>query len=49
MSSLEYRSLVEKMDTKLAQEFGNHPGLILWHISNEFAIVKTVKSGFRNI
>ena len=35
MSSLEYRSLVEKMDTKLAQEFGNHPGLILWHISNE--------------
>ena len=36
MSSLEYRSLVEKMDTKLAQEFGNHPGLILWHISNEF-------------
>ena len=36
MSSLEYRSLVEKMDTKLAQEFGNHPGLIVWHISNEF-------------
>lgn len=35
MSSLEYRSLVEKMDTKLAQEFGSHPGLILWHISNE--------------
>ena len=35
MSSLEYRALVEKMDTKLAQEFGNHPGLILWHISNE--------------
>ena len=35
MSSLEYRALVEKMDTKLAQVFGNHPGLILWHISNE--------------
>ena len=35
MSSLEYRALVEKMDTRLAQEFGNHPGLILWHISNE--------------
>ena len=35
MSSLEYRAQVEKMDTKLAQEFGNHPGLILWHISNE--------------
>lgn len=35
MSSLEYRALVEKMDTKLAQEFGNHPGLVLWHISNE--------------
>lgn len=35
MGSLEYRALVEKMDTKLAQEFGSHPGLILWHISNE--------------
>lgn len=35
MSSLEYRALVEKMDTKLAQEFGSHSGLILWHISNE--------------
>lgn len=35
MSSLEYRALVEKMDVKLAQEFGSHPGLILWHISNE--------------
>ena len=35
MSSSEYRAQVEKMDTKLAQEFGNHPGLILWHISNE--------------
>lgn len=35
MSSLEYRALVEKMDTKFAQEFGSHPGLILWHISNE--------------
>ena len=35
MSSLEYRALVEKMDTRLAQEFGSHPGLILWHISNE--------------
>ncbi len=35
MSSPEYRAQVEKMDTKLAQEFGKHPGLILWHISNE--------------
>ncbi len=35
MSSPEYRTQVEKIDTKLAQEFGNHPGLILWHISNE--------------
>lgn len=35
MSSPEYRAQVEKIDTKLAKEFGNHPGLILWHISNE--------------
>lgn len=35
MSSPEYRAQVEKIDTKLAKEFGKHPGLILWHISNE--------------
>lgn len=37
MSSSEYRAQVEKIDTKLAKEFGNHPGLILWHISNELS------------
>lgn len=34
-SSPEFRRQVEKIDTRLAREFGTHPGLILWHISNE--------------
>ena len=36
MSSENYRRLVRKIDSQLAQRFGKHPGLILWHISNEF-------------
>jgi beta-galactosidase len=31
-----YREKVEKIDRKLAESFGGHPGVILWHISNEF-------------
>lgn len=34
-SSPAYRKKVEEMDTRLAEQFGNHPGLLLWHISNE--------------
>lgn len=36
MSSLIYRTKVSEIDKKLAEQFGNHPGLLLWHISNEF-------------
>ncbi len=36
MSSPIYREKTAVMDTKLAERFGNHPGVILWHISNEF-------------
>lgn len=35
ITSPKYRELVHKMDVKLAEEFGSHPGVILWHISNE--------------
>lgn len=31
----KYRELVRKMDERLADEFGSHPGLLMWHISNE--------------
>jgi len=31
-----YRQKVWDMDKKLAEQFGRHPGVILWHISNEF-------------
>lgn len=35
MSSPKYREKVGIIDHKLAEEYGSHPGLILWHISNE--------------
>lgn len=35
ITSPVYRKKVEEMDTRLAEHFGKHPGLLLWHISNE--------------
>jgi len=35
MTSPNFRKQVEKIDTMLAERFGNHPGLVMWHISNE--------------
>ena len=31
-----YREKVRAMDTRLAQRFAGHPGVILWHLSNEY-------------
>lgn len=31
-----YRNKVHAIDTALAERFSHHPGVILWHISNEF-------------
>lgn len=31
-----YREKVKAMDTALAQRFASHPGVILWHLSNEY-------------
>lgn len=36
MSSEKYREKVRIIDGKLAEAVGDHPGLIMWHISNEF-------------
>lgn len=36
MSSPKYREKVAIIDRKLAERFGRHPGLVMWHISNEF-------------
>ena len=35
MSSPEYRKKTALMDKLLAEKFGQHPGLIMWHVSNE--------------
>lgn len=35
MSSSIYREKVKKIDEMLARRYGNHPALIMWHISNE--------------
>lgn len=31
-----YREKVREMNTRLAERFSRHPGVILWHISNEY-------------
>ena len=31
-----YREKVKLMNQKLAERFGRHPGVIMWHISNEY-------------
>lgn len=37
MSSPIYREKVAVIDRKLAERFGSHPGVIMYHISNEFS------------
>ncbi|MBQ9854655.1 MAG: beta-galactosidase, partial [Clostridia bacterium] len=36
LTSPVYREFVTKMNTRLAEEFGNHPAVVGWHISNEY-------------
>jgi len=36
MSSPKFREKVEIINRKLAEEFSDHPGLLMWHISNEY-------------
>lgn len=36
MTSPQYREKVRIIDRKLAERFGSHPGVIMYHISNEF-------------
>ncbi|MDD3279599.1 MAG: beta-galactosidase [Lachnospiraceae bacterium] len=36
LTSPIYRKKVHILNKKLAEEFGSHPGVILWHISNEY-------------
>lgn len=31
-----YREKAEQMNTKLAERYGKHPSLIMWHVSNEY-------------
>jgi len=35
-SSPVYREKVRMMNNRLAQKFGDHPGVLAWHISNEY-------------
>lgn len=37
MSSPLYREKVALIDRKLAETFGSHPGVIMYHVSNEFS------------
>jgi len=35
-SSVKYREACVRINTRLAEHYGNHPALILWHVSNEY-------------
>jgi len=35
-SSPAYREKITIINTKLAERYGNHPALLMWHISNEY-------------
>lgn len=35
-TSEKYRSKAAALTTRLAQEFGNHPAVIMWHVNNEY-------------
>ena len=35
-TSAKYREACVRINTKLAQRYGSHPALILWHVSNEY-------------
>ena len=37
-SSPVYREKVKIINTKLAERYGKHPGVVMWHISNEFNV-----------
>ena len=36
-SSPVYREKIQVMNQKLAERYGNHPALLMWHISNEYS------------
>lgn len=37
LTSPVYRRKVREMDTALAERYGKHPAVILWHLSNEYS------------
>ncbi len=51
MTSPEFRKKVEIIDTALAKRFANHPGMLMWHISNElggYCYCPSCRKGFQN-
>ncbi|MBR1623206.1 MAG: beta-galactosidase, partial [Pseudobutyrivibrio sp.] len=50
MQSKEFREKVRIMDSALASRFANHPGVLMWHISNElggYCYCDTCRNRFR--
>lgn len=37
-SSPEYRTAVERMAGRLAQRYGSHPAVVMWHVHNEYGV-----------
>ena len=51
-SSPVYREKVRIINTKLAERYGKHPGVLMWHISNEYNVgdchCNLCRESFRN-
>ncbi|GIG55286.1 beta-galactosidase [Demequina activiva] len=37
-ASPEYRAAIERMAGELAQRYGSHPAVVLWHVHNEYGV-----------
>ncbi len=51
MTSPEYREKVAIIDRQLSKRFANHPGMLMWHISNElggYCYCPSCRKGFQD-
>ncbi|WP_084038188.1 beta-galactosidase [Demequina sp. NBRC 110053] len=37
-ASTEYRAAIERMAAELAQRYGTHPAVVMWHVHNEYGV-----------
>ncbi|MDE0573903.1 beta-galactosidase [Demequina sp. B12] len=48
-ASPEYREAIARMATALADRYGNHPAVVLWHVHNEYGVPVAEDFGPRSV